>query len=82
MPGLLRAAVRYVTWEQTTNRVRKWQPSPAYLRGYLPYLIALEQANLGPTWPKRDPRNMDKVKRANQVLIAEKWKRTPIGTPR
>ncbi|GAI66860.1 unnamed protein product [marine sediment metagenome] len=59
--------------------MRNWQPSPAYLRNYLPYWEALKRANLGPRWGKRDPRNMDKVKRANQVLIQEKRKRTGKG---
>jgi len=57
----------------------EWKASPAYEEGYAPYDEALKRVDFGPTFPKGDPRNMDKVKAANQALIREKRERTGKG---
>lgn len=51
---------------------RNWRPSPAYEEGYAPYAEALRCADLGPTFPKGDPRNIAKVRRVRQLLIDKK----------
>lgn len=45
---------------------------PDYERGFAPYREAIERVDLGPRFPKRDPRNIDRVKRVVEALIAEK----------
>lgn len=55
--------------------LKHWKPSPAYVEGYARYDEALQRVNFGPPYPKGDPRNMDKVKRANEALVREKRER-------
>jgi hypothetical protein len=45
---------------------------PDYERGFAPYHAAIERVDLGPRFPKRDPRNLDRVKKVVDALIAEK----------
>lgn len=45
---------------------------PDYEKGFAPYHAAIERVDLGPRFPKRDPRNLDRVKRVVEALIAEK----------
>ena len=45
---------------------------PDYERGFAPYREAIARVDLGPKFPRRDPRNLDRVKRVVNALIAEK----------
>ncbi len=45
---------------------------PDYERGFAPYHAAIERVDLGPRFPKRDPRNLERVKKVVDALIAEK----------
>ena len=45
---------------------------PDYESGFKPYRDAIAAVDLGPKYPKRDPRNLDRVKRVVDALIAEK----------
>ncbi len=48
---------------------------PDYERGFAPYREAIARVDLGPKFPRRDPRNLDRVKRVVDALVSEK-----IGT--
>lgn len=43
-----------------------------YEKGFAPYREAIAAVDLGPRFPKRDPRNLDRVKRIVAALIAKK----------
>jgi hypothetical protein len=43
-----------------------------YQKGFAPYHAAIERCNLGPRFPKRDPRNLERVKRVVECLVEEK----------
>ncbi|MBA7495369.1 hypothetical protein ES702_05951 [subsurface metagenome] len=43
-----------------------------YGKGFAPYHAAIERADLGPRFPRRDPRNIERVRRVVDALIAEK----------
>ncbi|MBA7495930.1 hypothetical protein ES702_06526 [subsurface metagenome] len=45
---------------------------PDFEKGFGPYRAAIEAVDLGPRFPKRDPRNLDRVRRVVEALIAEK----------
>jgi len=45
-----------------------------YETGFAPYREAIARVDLGPRYPKRDPRNLDRVKKIVTALIAEKTK--------
>lgn len=45
---------------------------PDYERGFAPYREAISRVDLGPKFPRRDPRNLDRVKRVVNALVAEK----------
>lgn len=45
---------------------------PDFETGFAPFREAIARADLGPKYPKRDPRNIDRVKRVVDALIAEK----------
>lgn len=45
---------------------------PDYERGFAPYREAISRVDLGPRFPKRDPRNLERVKRVVEALIREK----------
>jgi len=47
---------------------------PDYEKGFAPFHAAIERADLGPRFPKRDPRNLNRVKMIVDALIAEKLK--------
>ena len=51
-----------------------WKPGRAYMERYGPFHQALAQADLGLRYPRGDPRNIEKVKRANDALIQESIK--------
>lgn len=43
-----------------------------YEKGFAPYREAIARTDLGPKFPRRDPRNLDRVKRIVNALVAEK----------
>jgi len=45
---------------------------PDYEDGFKPFHDAISRVDLGPRFPKRDPRNLERVKRIVDALIAEK----------
>jgi hypothetical protein len=45
---------------------------PDYEKGFAPYREAIASAELGPRYPKRDPRNLNRVKSIVDALIAKK----------
>lgn len=45
---------------------------PDYERGFAPYREAISRVDLGPKFPRRDPRNLDRVKKVVNALVAEK----------
>lgn len=45
---------------------------PDYERGFAPYREAIARVDLGPRFPRRDPRNLERVKRIVDALVAEK----------
>jgi len=45
-----------------------------YEKGFAPYHQAIERADLGPRFPRRDPRNLNRVKAVVDALVAEKLK--------
>lgn len=48
--------------------------APDYEKGFAPYHAAIERADLGPRFPRRDPRNLGRVKAVVDALIAERMK--------
>jgi len=54
---------------------RGYFPSLAYMQNYSPFYKAATEANLGPIFPKGDPRNMDRQQRVNAIMSALKRKR-------
>lgn len=45
---------------------------PDYEKGFAPYHAAIERVDLGPRFPKRDPRNLERVRKIVDALVAEK----------
>lgn len=45
---------------------------PDYEKGFAPYREAIARTDLGPRFPRRDPRNLDRVKRIVNSLVTEK----------
>ena len=45
---------------------------PDYEKGFAPYREAIARVDLGPKYPRRDPRNLDRVKRIVDALVAER----------
>jgi len=45
---------------------------PDYERGFAPYREAIARVDLGPKFPRRDPRNLERVRRVVDALVAEK----------
>jgi hypothetical protein len=43
-----------------------------YEQGFAPYREAIAKVDLGPRFPKRDPRNLGRVKKIVDALIAQK----------
>jgi len=48
--------------------------SSDYEKGFAPFHSAIERADLGPRFPRRDPRNLGRVKVIVDALIEEKLK--------
>lgn len=49
-----------------------YMAGPDYEKGFAPYREAIARTDLGPRFPRRDPRNLDRVKRIVNALVAEK----------
>lgn len=45
---------------------------PDYEKGFAPFREAIASVDLGPRFPKRDPRNLERVKKVCDALIAKK----------
>jgi len=45
---------------------------PDFEKGFAPYHSAIAAVDIGPRFPKRDPRNLDRVKRIVDALVAVK----------
>lgn len=45
---------------------------PDYERGFAKYREAIQRVDLGPRFPRRDPRNLERVKRIVDALVAAK----------
>ena len=45
---------------------------PDYERGFAPYREAISRCDLGPKFPRRDPRNLERVRRIVEALVEEK----------
>ena len=45
---------------------------PDYEKGFKPYHDAIAAVDLGPRVPRRDPRNLERVKRVVDALVAQK----------
>jgi len=43
-----------------------------YEKGFAPYREAIARVDLGPKFPRRDPRNLERVRRVVNALIEEK----------
>jgi len=60
---------------------KEYYPSRAYIEAYSPYYKAIMQADLGPIFPKGDPRNHDRARNANRVLVEEKTRQRAARLP-
>ena len=49
-----------------------FQGQSDYQKGMAPYIDAIKGADLGPRFPRRDPRNIDRVKRIVDAIVAKK----------
>jgi len=47
---------------------------PDFEKGFAPFHAAIERVDLGPKFPKRDPRNLERVKKVVDAMIEEKVK--------
>lgn len=43
-----------------------------YERGFAPYREAISRVDLGPRFPRRDPRNLERVRRVVDAMVEEK----------
>lgn len=43
-----------------------------YERGFAPFREAIARVDLGPRFPRRDPRNLERVRRVVEALVEEK----------
>ena len=48
--------------------------APDYEKGFARYHAAIDRVDLGPRFPRRDPRNLARVKAVVDALVAEKLK--------
>ena len=49
-----------------------YQAGSDYERGFAPFQAAIAAVDLGPKFPRRDPRNLDRVKRVVTALVEAK----------
>lgn len=66
-------------WQRkaSINGVRNWGPGVAeaqgdYAAGFAPYQAAIASTTLPPRYPRRDPRNLARVKAIVDALVAKK----------
>lgn len=45
---------------------------PDFRKGFAPFHAAIESADLGPRFPKRDPRNLERVRKIVDVMVKTK----------
>jgi len=45
---------------------------PDYEKGFAPYREAIAAVDIGPRYPKRDPRNIERVRKIVDALVAKK----------
>ena len=45
---------------------------PDYEKGFAPYREAIARVDLGPKFPRRDPRNLERVRRVVEALVEQK----------
>ena len=45
---------------------------PDYEKGFAPFREAIARVDLGPKFPRRDPRNVERVRKVVDALVAEK----------
>lgn len=45
---------------------------PDYEKGFAPYREAIARTDMGPRFPRRDPRNLDRVRKIVTALVSEK----------
>lgn len=45
---------------------------PDYEKGFAPFREAISRVDLGPRFPRRDPRNIDRVRKVVDALVAAK----------
>jgi len=45
---------------------------PDFERGFAPFREAIARVDLGPKFPRRDPRNLERVRKVVEALVAEK----------
>jgi len=46
--------------------------APDYEKGFAPFREAIARTDIGPRFPKRDPRNLERVKKIVDALVKEK----------
>ena len=46
--------------------------APDYEKGFAPFREAIAKTDIGPRFPKRDPRNLERVKKIVDALVKEK----------
>ncbi|MDP2366523.1 MAG: hypothetical protein Q8M94_22440, partial [Ignavibacteria bacterium] len=49
-----------------------YQAGDDYAKGMAPFVAAIAAVDLGPKFPRRDPRNLDRVKRVVTALVEAK----------
>lgn len=49
-----------------------YQAGADYEKGFAPYQAAIASVDLGPKFPRRDPRNLDRVKKVVTALVEAK----------
>jgi len=49
-----------------------YMAGPDYEKGFAPYREAIAAVDIGPRFPKRDPRNIERVRKIVEALIAKK----------
>jgi len=49
-----------------------YMAQPDYEKGFAPYREAIANCDIGPRYPKRDPRNLERVKKVVDCLVAKK----------
>ena len=90
--GMFSKGVRFATtgkWQSMAieKGVARWGPGvtvaePSYARGFQPYRDAIDSVRLPQRYPRRDPRNLNRVKAIVDALVAVKERLGAGGAPR